>query len=154
MTKDVLISISGLQYEVDENETVEVVTPGNYYYKNNKHYLLYDEYLDETSNEVTKNKMIISGNQISIIKSGATSVQMQFEPGKESISYYSTPFGQLEIGFSTSKVNTNYDPDLIDINIHYGLSINRSHISDCRISMQVKPMKSGMSVKEEITSQI
>ena len=35
MTKDVLISISGLQYEIDDNETVEVVTSGNYYYKNN-----------------------------------------------------------------------------------------------------------------------
>ena len=34
MTKDVLISISGLHFEDDENETVEVVTPGNYYFKN------------------------------------------------------------------------------------------------------------------------
>ena len=56
MTKDVLISISGLHFEDDENETVEVVTPGNYYFKNNKHYLLYDEYLDDSSNEITKNK--------------------------------------------------------------------------------------------------
>ena len=141
MTKDVLISISGLQYDIDENETVEVVTPGNYYFKNNKHYLLYDEYLDDSTNEVTKNKMIISNNQISIIKSGATSVQMQFEPGKESISYYNTPVGQLEVGFSTSKINTNYSPDSIDIIINYGLSINHSHISDCNITMKVKPLK-------------
>ncbi|MBE5934833.1 MAG: DUF1934 domain-containing protein [Lachnospiraceae bacterium] len=141
MTKDVLISISGLQYDIDENETVEVVTPGKYYFKNNKHYLLYDEYLDESSNEVTKNKMIISNDQISIIKTGATSAQMQFEPGKECISYYNTPMGQLEVAFATSKVNTTYESDLIDININYGLSINRSHISDCNITMQVTPSK-------------
>ena len=146
MTKDVLISISGLQYEIDENETVEVVTPGKYYFKNNKHYILYDEYLDESSNEITKNKMIICGDQISIIKTGSDSVQMQFEPNKECISYYNTPMGQLEIAFATSKVNTSFTPDCIDITINYGLSINRSHISNCNITMQVTPIKSTANI--------
>ena len=146
MTKDVLISISGLQYDIDENETVEVVTPGNYYFKNNKHYLFYDEYLDESSNEVTRNKMIISGDQISIIKTGATNTQMQFEPGKECISYYNTPVGQLEVAFATSKVNINFESDLIDININYGLSINKSHVSNCNITMQVKPAKATVNI--------
>ena len=146
MTKDVLITISGLQYDIDENETVEVVTPGTYYFKNNKHYLLYDEYLDESSNEVTKNKMIISGDQISIIKTGATSTQMQFEPGKECLSYYHTPMGQLEIAFATSKVNIHHEEDLINININYGLSINKSHVSDCNITMNVTPAKATVIV--------
>ena len=39
MTKDVLISISGLQLEAEDDEPIEVVTSGNYYYKNNKHYI-------------------------------------------------------------------------------------------------------------------
>ena len=40
MTKEVLLSISGLHYDVptesaeEENEPIEVITPATYYYKN------------------------------------------------------------------------------------------------------------------------
>ena len=46
MTKDVLLSISGLHYDVtgmvqeEENEPIEVITPAAYYYKNGKHYVI------------------------------------------------------------------------------------------------------------------
>ena len=49
MTRDVLLSISGLHYEVadaagdEENEPIEVITPATYYYKNNKHHIIYEE---------------------------------------------------------------------------------------------------------------
>ena len=47
MTKDVLISISGLQMDVleeeKEYEPIEVVAPANYFLKNGKHYILFDE---------------------------------------------------------------------------------------------------------------
>ena len=43
MTKDVLISISGLQMDVleeeKEYEPIEVVAPANYFLKNGKHYI-------------------------------------------------------------------------------------------------------------------
>ena len=37
MTKDVLISISGVHTMDGEKNDVAVITPGNYYYKNGKH---------------------------------------------------------------------------------------------------------------------
>ena len=52
MTKDVLVSISGMHEEIvavapeieeDENEAIEVVTPATYYLKNGKHYIVYEE---------------------------------------------------------------------------------------------------------------
>ena len=55
MTKDVLVSISGLHLDMVENiseeesEAIEVVTPANYYCKNGKHYILYDEVTDGIS---------------------------------------------------------------------------------------------------------
>ena len=139
MTKDVLISISGLQLEVQDDEPIEVVTSGNYYYKNNKHYILYDEYIDDSELEVTKNKMIISDDKISLTKSGPASVNMLFEPGKDTVTYYNTPFGSLVIGLSNSKIDAKHEEDLIDINIQYDLSINYSHVSNCNICLKVTP---------------
>ena len=47
MTKDVLISISGLHFgteeENGEGEPVEIITPAVYYLKNDRYYVLYDE---------------------------------------------------------------------------------------------------------------
>ena len=43
MTKDVLITISGVQMLDDDDEDVEMVTRGDYYQKNGKHYIMYDE---------------------------------------------------------------------------------------------------------------
>ena len=55
MTKDILLSISGLHYDMtgipdepgaeEENGPIEVITPASYYYKNGKHYIVYDEVL-------------------------------------------------------------------------------------------------------------
>lgn len=52
MTKDVFVSISGMHEEIAETPAVEngtrqkrskVVTPGSYYFRNEKHYIVYDE---------------------------------------------------------------------------------------------------------------
>lgn len=53
MTKDVLITISGMQFDIEE-EPVELVTVGTYYLKNGKHYVLYEEQT-EGNGQVTKN---------------------------------------------------------------------------------------------------
>ena len=64
MTQDVLLTISGLHdmvfanpEENEENEPIEVITPASYYWKNGKHYILYDEVMEGIPG-VVKNKMI------------------------------------------------------------------------------------------------
>ncbi|MBR3644477.1 MAG: DUF1934 family protein, partial [Parasporobacterium sp.] len=62
MTKDVMISVSGIQFGPDvDGEKVEVITKGNYYKKKNKHYLLYDE-ITEGIDGVTKNTVKFDEN--------------------------------------------------------------------------------------------
>ena len=88
MTKDVLLSISGLHYEVsgyaddcengEDNEPIEMITPAAYYLKNGKHYVLYDEVVEGVPG-VVKNKVRITGEEkLEIIKSGRTNTHMIF----------------------------------------------------------------------------
>ena len=92
MTKDVLVSISGKHidimddpargYEVGE-DGIEVVTPANYYCRNGKHYILYDEVLEGMAGTI-KNKIKITGTDcLEIMKSGVTSSHMVFEKNKK-----------------------------------------------------------------------
>ena len=55
MTKEVLVTISGLQFSPEtESESVELITSGSYYKKNGKHYIIYDE-VNEGFSETTRN---------------------------------------------------------------------------------------------------
>ena len=47
MTKDVLLSIKGLQIgENEQNDTIEVISPGDYYFRNGKHFFMYEEVME------------------------------------------------------------------------------------------------------------
>ena len=66
MTKDVLISISGLQFAGGENsEPVEVITSGSYYKKNGRHYILYDEVAEDTAG--TPKNIIKIGDDVILV---------------------------------------------------------------------------------------
>ncbi|MBS5931364.1 MAG: DUF1934 domain-containing protein [Clostridiales bacterium] len=145
MTKDVLVAIAGLQYELESEEPIEVITAGQYFCKNEKHYVLYDEILDER-NEVCKNRIKIGTDMIEILKSGASNVHMVFELGKKNLTYYNTPFGSLLIGIDTTKIVCSESEEAIELNIEYGLEVNYSHVSDCSITVKVTPKKSTMKV--------
>ena len=48
MNKEVIINISGLQLDAGTEEPIELMTTGDYYLKNGKHYVIYDELTDDS----------------------------------------------------------------------------------------------------------
>ena len=144
MTKDVFVSISGLQAEFpgdeeEENLPLEVVTPGSYFLKNGKHYVMYDELVEGVPG-VIKNKIKINGNDsIEIIKTGITNAHMVFEKNKKYITYYQTPYGQMLIGINTSRMDVQVREEKIDVQVEYELDINHAPFADCAITMNIVP---------------
>lgn len=139
MTKDILLSISGLQFgaEEDNTEPVEVITPGEYYFKNGKHYVFYDE-LQEGYSEVTKNMIKVESHIMDITKKGLTNVHMVFEKNKKNVTYYETPFGNILVGISAKSIDLKETEDNIDVTIDYALEMNYEHLADCSIVMNIK----------------
>lgn len=145
MKKDVLVSISGLQFEIDKEEAVEVISVGEYYNRNGKHYILYDEILEEVEG-ITNCTLKISDKQVSIQKKGANNVHMIFEANRKNITYYNTPFGDLQIGINTTSIKVTEEEDQILVTINYELDINYSHVSDCEIQVKITSRKMGNSI--------
>lgn len=139
MTKDVLISISGLQVEIGESEPVEVISVGQYYMKNDKHYILYDDMLEGEgfSSDINKNTVKIYDNQVEIMKKGAANVHMIFKENQKNMTYYNTPFGNLLVGIDTLKIKKMETEENITVEIDYGLDVNYAHISDCHIVINI-----------------
>lgn len=137
MTKEVLISIEGLQFNGSPDaDRVEIITAGNYYKKNNRHFVTYEE-IDEGSEEVTKNLLKFDGDVFSITKRGLTNVDMVFEENKRNMTNYITPYGSLLIGIDADKIDIDETDDKISIKIDYALDINYEHMANCKIRMDI-----------------
>ena len=135
MTKDVLITISGIQMMDEEDSDVEMIVRGDYYQKNGKHYILYDEVMEGFEGKV-KNVIKISPVGMDIIKKGIAN--MQFEKNKKNLSCYTTPLGDMVVGIQANKIKIKEQPDSLKVDIDYSLDINYEHLSDCSIRLDVQ----------------
>lgn len=140
MTKDVLLSISGLQFVAHEDgpgEPVEVITPGDYYKKNDKHYVLYDEVM-EGFEGTTRNIIKVGPDCLDITKKGVANVHMMFEKNKKNVTYYYTPYGSLLIGIDAKQVEVAETEENINVTVNYDLEVNYEFLANCNITMNIK----------------
>lgn len=140
MTKEVIISIIGLQFDgSDENPVpIEIISAANYYYKKDTHYILYDE-ISEDFSGTTSNRIKLKKDSIEISKKGLTTVTMLFEKGKKNHTYYQTPFGSILVSILTNKMNIEESDSEININISYELEVDSSPLSECNIQIKIVP---------------
>ena len=132
MTKDVLVSISGMHEEIvavtpeveeDENEAIEVV---------------------EGTSGVIKNRIKINGDEcVEIVKSGLSNSHMIFEKNKKNQTFYKTPYGQMLIGVNTRHLQVDFEEDKIAVQIDYELDVNHEPMADCKIRMNIVSKDSG-----------
>ena len=118
MNKDVLIHVRGLQMmETDDaQEPIEIVVPGQYYFRNGSHYLRYEEMLDDTA-ETTVNYIKMSPNGVEVRKQGQVNVHMVFEEGKKNKTFYNTPYATLQMGISATGLELKESEDGIQMKV-------------------------------------
>jgi uncharacterized beta-barrel protein YwiB (DUF1934 family) len=151
VTKDVLISIQGLQFagagvdtsaNDEELDSIETICTGEYYYRKNAHFIIYDELEGDVTaaqeSEPVKNILKLRGREFTLTKKGAINVQMVFCQGEKTMTQYSTPYGSIMIALDTKSVEYIKEPDSLRIHIDYGLEANYQFIADCNITIDVK----------------
>lgn len=143
MNSNVLITINGIQHDIDEEDSLQTVQQGKYRLVSDKHMIKYEEFIEETegsSSAVITNLLKIDTNSstVTLTKKGASSSNMVFQEGFHHKSPYKTPFGTMQMSLFTDKLKIEESESAIDITIHYSLEMNYSHISDCTIKINVK----------------
>lgn len=146
MTKDVLISIQGLQFadselknasSDEELDRIETICPAEYYYRNDAHFLLYEELVEDFPTPI-KNMIKLRDKEFTLTKKGPLNAQMVFSEGKKTMTDYVTPFGNILIALDTKKICMEESSDSMKIHIAYGLEANYQFIADCNITVEVK----------------
>ena len=144
MNKDVLIRVSGLQMMNNDGrpEPVEIVVPGEYYFRNGSHYLRYNEILDESGTPTT-NFVKISESGVEVRKKGLVNVHMVFQEGKRNMAFYTTPMGTLQLGISATGMELKKEDEALGMHVDYALDLNDQHVADCEIDIEVQDKSAG-----------
>ena len=140
MTKEVLIHIRGLHTPEGETgeEPLELITTGEYYFRNNTHYLLYEEMM-EGFTEPAHNMIKVRPGLMEVRKKGVVNVQMIFEKDKKNLAIYKTPFGRLEMEVAATRILLGESASSFEIHAEYALGMNGSPVTDCVMDIRAVP---------------
>ena len=140
MDKEVLIHVRGLQMmdEDGDQEPIEIVVPGEYYFRNGSHYLRYEEILEDFA-EPTINYIKFSDKGMEVRKKGVVNVHMVFEQGKKNMTFYTTPYGTIEMGIAATNLDLKENESGLNMKVDYALDMNQEHVADCYLAIQAQP---------------
>ncbi|MDE7445479.1 MAG: DUF1934 domain-containing protein [Lachnospiraceae bacterium] len=146
MTKEILLSLKGLQMENREDaQAMETITPADYYQRNGSHYVIYEEMM-EGSTAATRNRIKFNDSCLEVSKKGCVNVQMLFEENKKNMTSYMTPYGNILIGIDTESISVEERENQIHVEVEYTLEANYQHLADCRIEMELRPREVGIEL--------
>ena len=100
MKENIVIYITGLHSTGSDDDSVEMIYAGKHYFRNGKHFIKYQESLEDGL--LTDNMIKISPKEVELVKKGPMTTNMLFTIGEKNLSYYDTPFGSMTMGIDTS----------------------------------------------------
>lgn len=119
------------------DEPIEIVVPGEYYFRNGSHYLRYEEMLEDHG-DPTVNYIKISPKGMEVRKKGQVNTHMVFEQGKRNMAFYTTSFGTLEMDISATNLELKESDSRLDMKVNYSLDLNQEHVADCCLDIHAQ----------------
>lgn len=140
MTKDVMISIRGIQFEEGmDGEKIESIQKGEYYSRNDMHYILFEEVVEGMEDPV-KSMIKFKEGEMHLNKKGPINVTMDFLEDRKTLTDYRTPFGSMVIGLEAKRVNYEEEEKRILLDVDYVLEVNYEPLANCKIRVDIRSM--------------
>ena len=118
MEKEVFVTLKGLQIsEQTQPGVIEIVALGEYYEKNDKKYIIYDEGVDGMEGKI-KNIIKLSPTCMEVTKKGLTNTHMVFEENKKNLTVYNTPFGAFSLGILATGIYIDETDDAMNVQVN------------------------------------
>ena len=126
MMKDVVISIRAIQAcGMDDEDLVEFTTDGLYTFDGEVGCLTYME-TEVTGLEGTRTSVMVMPDQVVVDRDGLITSRMIFKEGARDSFLYNTPYGNLEVGISTSRLYSTISPEGGKLEIDYSIEIDHA----------------------------
>lgn len=136
-----MVAIRGLQFDNGQDgEKIESIQRGEYYHRNNNHYVMFEEVV-EGMEEPVKSIIKFREGEMHLSKKGAINVNMDFVEQQKNLTDYRTPYGSLVIGVEASQVKLQEEEARIMLDVDYSLEVNYAHLADCKIHVDIRDKK-------------
>ena len=109
--------------QAGEKETVELYTNGSVSFDNGTTVIEYD---DGESDDNSVNRVMISGDVVTMSRLGAFTQTLIFEKGKSFSTLIPTTVGMLPLSIYSSSVVTDVKDDKTTVNLSYSMDFNGS----------------------------
>jgi uncharacterized beta-barrel protein YwiB (DUF1934 family) len=135
MKKNAVISVSSTRE--GEEDIIEVVTPGDFYKKDNFYYAKYNE-TEISGMEGTETTFKMNDDSFSLMRIGTTNANMDFGKNKNNLTVYDTPYGAMELRIQTNKLEIDVNEGGGNILIDYNLSISGQSYQNTKLKINIK----------------
>ena len=120
----VIVKVRGEQKGFDgDTDSIEMMAEGRHYFRNGKHYIIYDDHLADSKDKV-QTMLTITPGMFVLKRSGDVSQEQVFTLDESSYSEYQTPFGSLHLGVHTDRLDVVYGTVTGTIDVDYAMSVN------------------------------
>jgi uncharacterized beta-barrel protein YwiB (DUF1934 family) len=138
MKKNAIISVVSRQTDSeDENDIIEVVTPGKFYKEDNSYYAVYEE-TEISGMKGTTTTLKIDEERFTLIRTGTTNTEMKFKKDSRDLTLYNTPHGGLDLTVDTKELKMNINNHGGDVFIDYDMIIGNQQTLSTILEINIK----------------
>lgn len=138
--RDYLISVKGMQSYADalmESTDIEMISECDLTLQDGKYFIEYEE-TEVTGMEGTTTDIEVDSEYVSVVRSGKVSTTMLFIKGRQTTSYYETPFGTMIMAVTTDDISTDLTLDGGTVCVTYNISMNNLYVGKNTFSINIR----------------
>ncbi|MBP7186106.1 MAG: DUF1934 domain-containing protein [Ruminococcus sp.] len=137
MKKNVMISLTSVQWQDDEKNETELMTRAKHIRENGWDIISYEDTSATGFEGSVTTIKVDKGRNASITREGTANSVLSLEIGRKHFCQYGTPYGNLQIGVYTHAIENTIAKDG-RLYLKYTLDLNSSYLSDNEIIMTVQ----------------
>ena len=139
MNREVELVLSGLHDAegTSDKDVVETAQTAQYFKRNDSHYLLYEEKMDEDQ-APCRSRIKFRDHLLELTRQGTAEMHMIFEENKRHVVPYNTPYGQLLLGIETRRVQVEEQEDQICVTVEYILDQEGEPFSESCLKLHIR----------------
>lgn len=136
MKKEAIITVVSKQRD-NEDEKIEVVTPGRFYQKDEKYYVVYDE-TEISGMAGTTTTIKIEKDQFTLKRKGTTNTRMIFKDKFNDFIMYQTPHGMLQLALNVKSVDIDVNECGGTLSAKYDMGVGGEEFIETEIAVNIK----------------
>lgn len=137
--KDVMVTVKTVQSDGDQNDTIELTAEGKFGSKDGAYLIKYqDLFLAGPKQPITTTIKIASSGVVTVTRSGAYQNRFLLERGKRCQCLYSTPYGNMTMGFFGEKIENKLNDNGGSLELIYTVDANNTQINRNQMFIDIK----------------